>query len=525
MQNPLLSKIHDFNCRKVQAAFPDLGLENVRSALVFHKYIEQRPERFFSKSSFFALLHALRDIDRNYAKELNGYFEENKTAINNAFRHAREINAFEWHDREVKAENDYLSLMLIEREIHPAYLRLVEAVFQPMLKIVAHFSRLAAGKGTEGLNLYSIVEQLPGDRFAEVKASYVHLIRNGIAHGGVRYSANEIIYRDSKGNELALGPRNVVRKFDDMLDSCNGLLLAYSVFAFSRPGSDNLVPQNLMVEGLRAETGTPYWDVTGALPSTIIGDQSQLIVYCNVRTMDEAKVRFSTIQTAIQAERAAPGYDWYFISMKAKNGLPGWARFGGSKLALRRLDDAEIEEYRDVLQDYLPLFLAHRRGPRILSRLGTLRYAWQIGWPIIVADYRTRMGKPEIVIRSSSIHRTSWAAVLNADIVIETDGQEIDQEIVRNNSRTAIRRAKRHARQQLSWFNIAKYLPLGFAQIDVFCVDYRTRRLSGFGLGKDLVGTIRLQRLRRIKPPDILGSTIEIWGGYRFAWNRNWLQR
>ncbi|MNV84724.1 hypothetical protein D3C71_1786190 [compost metagenome] len=123
------------------------------------------------------------------------------------------------------------------------------------------------------------------------------------------------------------------------------------------------------------------------------------------------------------------------------------------------------------------------------------------------------------------MHRNSWAAVLNADVVIEADGQEIDRNIVRNNSRTAVRRAARHARRQLSWFEIARYLPLGFAQIDVFCADYRTRRLSGFGLGKDLVGTIRLQRLRRIRSPDILGSTIEIWKGYRFAWNRSWLER
>lgn len=114
---------------------------------------------------------------------------------------------------------------------------------------------------------------------------------------------------------------------------------------------------------------------------------------------------------------------------------------------------------------------------------------------------------------------------MKADIVIESVGKEINEKIVRENSRSIIRLAKRHARRQLSCLNIARYLPLGFVQINVFCADHRARRLAGFGLGKDLVGTIRLQRIRRIRSPDIFGSTIEIYGGLRFAWNRSWLDR
>ncbi|TPW31072.1 hypothetical protein FJU08_10490 [Martelella alba] len=525
MKNPLLSNLHDFHHRRVEATFPDLGAEKIRSASVFHKYLESRPEKFFSKSAYHALLHELRRVDNCYAKELFAYLKDHRFTIDNAFRHAQEINAFGWHDQEMKGENDYLSLILIDREVHPAYLRLVEGVFQPMLRIVAHFSRLSANKGTEGLNLYSIVAELPDHDFADVKASYVHLMRNGIAHGGIMHSGDGIIYRDSKGSELVLRPRDTLQKFDDMLDICNGLLLAYSVFAFSHKHSENFVPQNLMVEALCEETRTPYWAVTGALPSIILGDQSQLIIYCNVRTMDDLKVKFSAIQTAIQAERAAPDYDRYFISMKAKNGLPGWARFSGAELKKHRLNDDDIEQYNDALEEYLPLFLGKRHIPRIIHRMATMKYAMQVGWPVIVADYRARLGKPNLTIRNSSIHRNSWAAVLNADVVIEADGQEINQDIVRNSSRAAIKSAAKHARRQLSRFSIARYLPLDFAQIDVYCTDYRRRRLHGFGLGKDLVGTIRLQRLRRIQSPDILGATIEIWRGYRLAWNRRWLER
>lgn len=68
-------------------------------------------------------------------------------------------------------------------------------------------------------------------------------MRNGIAHSGVRYSANEIRYVDVKGNELSLSPSAVVRKFDDFLDVCNGLVFAFSVFSKSRSYSDSSVSE------------------------------------------------------------------------------------------------------------------------------------------------------------------------------------------------------------------------------------------------------------------------------------------
>jgi hypothetical protein len=525
MKNPLLSSVQDFYSQKVHAAFPELGFHNVHSALVFQKYLASRPEKFFSRDAFDTFLAALRDLESAGRDELLAYIQEHGVTLDNAFRHAQEINALGWHDSAVKGENDYLTLMLIDREVHPAYLRLVEAVFYPMLKIIAYFSRLASNKGVEKLDLYQVVEELQDDRFIAVKAPYTHVMRNAIAHGGIRYSADRIIYDDRRGSELALTPREVLRKFDDALDVCNGLLFAYSIFVFSLREGENLVPRNLMIEELRAETGTPYWHVSGALPSKILGGRSQLILYCSVRTSDGSKVKFSAIQTAIQAERAAPGYDRYFLSMRPQSGVTGWAAFSGSKLNYHRLEQHGIEEYGDVVEDYLPLFLKTNYRPSIWRRLGTLRYALQTGWPIMRQSYLKRVGRPSIVVRAATVHRSIWVAVLNADVVIQADGREIDQETVRNYSRKAVSLAARQARRQLSWFNLNRYLPLGFAQIDVFCTDYRRRRLSSFGLAKELVGTIRLQRVRRINPPDILGSVVESFGGYKFAWNRSWLER
>lgn len=523
MKNPLLTKTHELKCQEVLRAFPELAPKRVSSALALHTYVGTRPQRFFSRRSFQALLISLKEIDHAHSQELVEYLKDHRTSINNAFRHLEEVNAFDWHDRELKGENDHQSLTLIDREVHPAYLRLVEAVFQPLLRIVAHFSRVAAGKGTQGLNLFNVVAELPDSEFVEAKAAYVHLMRNGIAHGGVRFAVNEIIYRDAKGNELTLKERDVVRKFDDLLDTCNGLILAYSVFTLNQSSRSELVPQNLLVDELKVETGTPFWRVTGALPSLIANDQSQLIVYCDVSTVDEAKVRFSAFQTAIQAERAAPGYDRYFVSMKGKNGMPGWASFHGKNLEIHRTSNHKAEAYSDVTQDYVPMFLAGKSLPKILHRIGTLRYSFQAGWPVVVEDYRTRTGTPKIAVRNSSVHRNSWGLVVRADVIVESSNLQIDQNAIRENCRAVVRRARSYAKRSLPWYSLLRFLPLGFAQVAVFRSDYRARRLSNFGLAEDLIGTIRLQRISRIKSPDIIGSTVEYARGCRIAWNQNWL--
>jgi hypothetical protein len=264
--------------------------------------------------------------------------------------------------------------------------------------------------------------------------------------------------------------------------------------------------------------------VNGILPSTILDSKSQLIVYCDAKTMDEEKIRFSTFQTAVLAEGAAPGFDRYFISMRGPNGLPGMASFHGNELSAHRLQEHGIEQYTGAIQDYLPMFASNRKMFRWQRQLNTLKLAFSVGWPVALADYRSNTGRPQMIVRSASIHRNGWGAVLNADVVIEPDNVLVNQDIVRRYSRTIIRQARKIARREQSWFSFVKYLPLGFAQMNVFCKDYRARRLSGFGLDEDLVGTIRLQRIRRIKSPDISGSTIELRRGLRFAWNKNWLE-
>ena len=124
--------------------------------------------------------------------------------------------------------------------------------------------------------------------------------------------------------------------------------------------------------------------------------------------------------------------------------------------------------------------------------------------------------------RFATVHRNSWGAVLWGSVVVEgVDGQWLVG-VIRRKCRFIVKMGIRHARKSTG-FSIASMLPIGHAQINVFRRDYRRRRLSSFGLGDDLVCTVRLQRINRINAPDIFESTIETRGKWRIAWNKAWL--
>ena len=443
--------------------------------------------------------------------------------LSNAYRHADEICDLGWHDDDIRSSDDYGRLIFVDQEIHPAYLRLTEAVFRPLLQIIAHFSRVDRGKGVDNLDLHQIKQELQSERFQHILSPYDHLMRNGIAHGGVTYSTDMIEYEDKRGNRKKLDIYEIMRRFDNLLDVCNGMLLAFSVFMFTRDNSKYELPSYLLIEELRAATRTPYWDVVGCLPSSY-ANQSQLISHIKIHTSDWQKVQLSLFQTAVILEKMKSGYDRYFFSFRSNKTLPGFAAFDGQKLTELRKAKAPLEQYDNVLEKDVLFFSPKFPFPRMIAKLESIWLSYKVNRPLISADFRKKMGWLDVNVRIARIHRNGWGAVVDARVVIGRDIPTVDRDLVRRHCSRIVRKGVKVARDTLSHSSLDRYLPLGFCRISVYRRDYRVRRLSNLGLADDLVCTIQVQRIRRIKSPDIAGSTIETKGRYRIAWNRNWLK-
>jgi hypothetical protein len=131
--------------------------------------------------------------------------------------------------------------------------------------------------------------------------------------------------------------------------------------------------------------------------------------------------------------------------------------------------------------------------------------------------------KVDLHIKNSKMHRNSWGMVVSGDVIIENVRGNSIEGYIRNNYKKLIRKVFINCKKQKSILSIERYLPLGYAQINLFSKQIRKRTAASYGLGKELIGTIQLKYIRRIKVPDIYESKIEQIGKYRIAWNKNWL--
>ena len=522
LQNPLTRERDQVDRERILLSFPTLGRNSEQYALVLRRYLDSRPEKFFDRPAFDSYLGWIQKIVQTRAKQLKAYLSQFGSEIDRAFLFLRELNLEQWHDGPLNIGDDYDQIRMIDRHVHPAYLRLLEGVFTPLLRPIAYFSRTDRKKGVEGLDVWSITEELKGQPEEHLIRHYRHTIRNGIAHGGISFLQREIRYRDHRGNEETLATADAIRLFDDLLDVCNGVAAATKAFFLTSRGQCYAPPRELMIEALQELTWAPWWAIEGCVEAEI-GGRSQLTVYAKPDSRDYRKVFWSTVQSGILIESLAPGYDRYFFSLRTPKALPGWAAFDGNKLrALREKKTNELSDYKGILEGNGIFYVPRPAIPSFLARVDTLATSVRMAIPIAVEKIREGLGKPRIVCRNANVHRNSWGAVLRGGVVIDgLDGQEIVRAI-RKNCHLIVKTSKRYARRK-GGFNAAHLLPIGYAQVSVFRRDYRERRLSSFGLADDLVCTVRLQRIRRIKAPDILGSTIEIRGKWRIAWNKAWL--
>ncbi|WP_370306332.1 hypothetical protein [Sinimarinibacterium flocculans] len=520
LENPLLKEFNREKRLYVKQAIPQCPDSAGRHILSLWKYLSASPHRFYNRQVHVAYFDWLSNRIGESRSRLKSYIADNAEQLDRAISSLDEINQYDWHDSEL-SNDEFAAIRFVDQVVNPAYLRLVEAVLFPLIRVVAFFSRIDRGKGTEGLDLWSAIEEVGSGPLGCAIVGYRHVVRNGIGHGGVAYLENAIRYKDKKGNEETYAVHDFLRLFDDVLDCCNGLALGLHTFLLAHHPDDFVRPRSLLLHELKEETKLPWWEVDACLPATR-SNSSQLIIYAKASTSDVDKVRFSAFQSAILAEQFAPGYGRYFVSIRSSKAWPGFAAFDGVKLAdLRKQNDSSLSDYGDVLENRLLFFVPTLKPLRVLRRLETIAAVLKYQFAVTAIRRKKNL---TVEARGATVHRNSWGAVLKGGVVLSTGDVDLSKDGVLAHCKRIVSAALSEARKQQSWMSVARYLPVGYARVAVFRKNYRKRRLSEFGLGEDLVCTIQVQRIRRIKSPDIFGSTVEVHGKYRVAWNQSWLR-
>jgi hypothetical protein len=486
LQNPLTRECDAQDRTRLIELFPELASSPTPQFLALRRFLQRRPDAFFDRQAYRYYLTWLEARDSSDSAGLIQYFMGASAEFNRALIFLHNINAEDWHDERLYQADEYELVRFIDKHIHPAYLRLIEAVLFPLTRVVAYFSRIDRSKGTDGLDIWSVVQELRGSPSDCLIQGYRSVVRNGIAHGGVSFRQNKITYHDKKGNEDTLDIRAVVDLFDSLLDTCNGIVAGLKVFWVIAGGRGYKACQHFLVEELQEHTSCPWWSIEGCVDSEIPG-KTQLIVYARPRTRHYAKVLWSAIQSGILAEAFAPGYDRYFLSLRSPMAWPGWAAFDGRKLReLREQAIGELSKYTGILEETGVFYVARPALPSVLGKLETLYWSFRTHLPMAFQQIKRNLGIPYLECRNAQVHRNSWGAVVNGEVVLQGVDDQAMVDVIRRLKTRIVRVAKRRARSENGRFPAA-YLPIGYARIAIFRRDYRRRRLSGFGLGRDLI--------------------------------------
>ncbi len=516
INNPLTHSLNKIKQESVLKEFFDDSLPRIQCPISLHSYLSNRPEKFYCRHSFSEQSIFLNEASNK--SKITNFLNSNHSQLDHALKLLAQINKKTWHDLKLPSD-EYDFISFCDSDVNPSYLILIEGVLGTLIHANAIFCREDRDKKTDGLDIYNRVEEIKKTKLAFISNVYCNTTRNSIAHGNVRYLHRNIEFKD-KNNTVINSHSEYIKRFDALLDVCNGLALAYKVLFFNNL-SILKIPKQVLLEELYAKTEAPWWRIEGCLDSEAGDNRSQLVIFINPRTRDYRKVHMSSIWTAILAESYAPGYDRYFLSLRSPLAYHGFAAFDGNALLDRRKNKViNWDGYAGILESDLLFWVPFIKLPEIIYKIHTYIMSIQL-YIVTQRLLHIKDHGVEIHARDADIHRNGWRVVLEADVVLESK-EEITSSIVKEKGSKLISLSLKTARRKMPMYSIVKYLPLGYARVSVFNKDYRCRVLKNYGLCKELIGTVQVQKIMRIKSPDIFGSTIEHVGKIKYAWNNAW---
>lgn len=521
--NPLTYEINNYKKGIILSNFPYLKSCATDYYLSIERYINSTPEKFLSEKAFTNFFNFLNVLKKNDSSQLSILLNDYAKKYLLAFKNLSEINKLKFHD--IKTPSDEFDLIqLCEEHINPNYLKLIEGVYSNFLFPISAHLLLIKNKQIDGLDTFNIVEVIKGSKYGFLAEYYNNIIRNAIAHGKVIYKQNTAIFEDKKGNLFTTSLREYINYFDNILDICNGFALGLHLFYLTNIDFieyNNIeIPIPILIEELKANLNLFEWEIKGCIESQTLDERSQLIVFIYHNFFDRGKIFYFLLQTAIISESIIPGYDRYFLYLNSKYHIPNFAAFKGGQLKKIRIKNTKnIADYSKAIESGSILFTPKFKLPKIFSIIFNSILLFKIILPLRIREIEYFQPKLTLNIRDLEMHKNEFHSVINSRIIINTHLKIHINKIIRKYCGYIIKRVTRMARKRVKITNISKYLPLGFIRISLYEKDFRLRKLGSAGIIPELICTLEIKTLKRIKAPDIIGGIPEWVKNIKIVWN------
>jgi hypothetical protein len=502
---PTTKIANDYINRRIIKEIPELDLSKHDKFLSLKSYIFNKPQVFYMQKAYKFYLAFLNNLKKENKIELVGFLVENEKGFDQCLKNLNEINNIDIHDCILPDDNIEL-IRIIDNKIHFNYLRLIEGTLYKLILLVATFYRIKRGKSTTGLKLYNCIEELSESEFSFINDHYSNTIRNGIAHNGVTYKEGSIIYKGQKGKPIELSTESIIKYFDKMVDTCNGLALGLKVFIIQNREFfvDNSIriPNQFLIDEIKAQANAPRWEVVDCLENTILNNKKQLNIYTNNSLLGMDEVNYFAFRTAVIAEYYASGYDRYFFSLKSKYSLPGWAAFNGLILKNGRLKSKEIPVgYENVLEDKLLYFKPRINIPKRIRKLIDFKVIVQNSFKYQFKDIKEENfgARIKLELRDAKPFYRDFNLINNDPSIVLSGGDTEKQiEFIRKKTKKIIRFTKRKSRPFLKYW-IHRLFPTRYIRVTVYDHNMRKRQLRGSGLTKNLICSISVNKSKKIE--------------------------
>jgi len=520
--HPLTKRINQIWRSTIAKEFPELDIDNNNNYLSFKEFLTDTPQSFYTPSLTSKYYRFIENLFIEEPKIFKSIYSENYPELNLAFKYLDQINSLNFHDNKLPSDTIDL-LRTVDLNYNFSYLKLQEGVFHKFVFPLAYFSRLKRDVSTTGLKLFNCIEELKNTPFGDLVYCYNNTIRNAIAHGGVSFTERRIIYNDSKGIPISKDPLDVIRLFNQMVDNCNAMSLAWRKFLFNyrhKLISFNLhPPAHLLYKEIKANSDSPSWEIQEIFEFENVKKKSQINIYVK-HSLPKRELDFHLFRTGVLAESSIPGFDRYYITSSSKRKWPSSISLNGELLRENRLNGiTEITKYTGAVES-LYVFEPKRFGDKLFSFYKNFRAAFKIQYEIRKSDITKVKLKRKFKFKYAEAHLRGFKMVAtDISIVVDPNHKNDVVYLIRNDYESVVNifssRARDEIKNKRSFFSSLLYCR-------IFIYEKDQRRIDLSGLNENLICTITFNNSRKINNIDILGGHLELLGNYRIVWNNNW---
>lgn len=517
------SLLHDER-RRALALFPELEACGHEFFAFMSLYAREIPWKFFNRDIAASTLRVLHEIRATNDRLLLSFFKEHHGEIEIALRSLDEINRATFHDRDWWSLADLEQIRDIRELIHPAYLQLCEAVLKTLLHPIAVFQRRKGGSDSEAFKADERIDAAEKAGLGDFEP-FDSIVRNAIAHGRVKFAKDAIEYRNigTPPKVRPKTPSETLRLFEDLLDLCNGLAVAYRLlvlldakllFSESAP-----IPPALVFPEVQHQLNTAGWHVRDYLEYEYGNGERDLNLFVTSSYFDDHKTRLSVIRAATFASRFMPAFDRCYVRLERRGRIGGWGLFDTAKIRelLRRgVTDgpsylAAAPEGGFIVLPWSRYF--HVFGP--LRLIGSITEVLRTSWPAM----RGQVQRPE-VRHVRTVSKKTYACV-TATTVLHIEDLQTAMNFVANNLRSLLRAAVKAGWRQPETSRWLRLLPVGNVQVDVLRTDRRRRQLVSSGIeDPNLLCRIVRKTRGQIPVTPLHESVSQDFGDVKVFWNR-----